>query len=96
MGWCQKPIGKNTGAKKEANQTHVEFARVQEQTLDRWLSSKNVNNEFKKLRQLILIVQFKECIHADIKTHLDERDVNSLEEAATTADDFALTHKLST
>ena len=34
-------------------------------------------------------------IHADIKTHLDERDINNLEEAATTADDFALTHKLS-
>ena len=27
-------------AKKESNQTHVEFARVQEQMLDRWLSSK--------------------------------------------------------
>ena len=36
-----------------------------------------------------------ECIHVDIKTHLDERDINNLEDAATTADDFALTHKLS-
>ena len=83
-------------AKKETNQTHVEFARVQEQMLDRWLSSKNVNNEFKQLRELVLIEQFKGCIHADIKTHLDERDINNLEDAATTADDFALTHKLST
>ena len=33
-------------AKKESNQTHVEFARVQEQMLDRWLSSKNVNENF--------------------------------------------------
>ena len=82
-------------AKKETNQTHVEFARVQEQMLDRWLSSKNVNNEFKQLRELVLIEQFKGCIHADIKTHLDERDINNLEDAATTADDFALTHKLS-
>ena len=63
--------------------------------LDRWLSAKNVNNEFKQLRELVLIEQFKGCIHADIKTHLDERDVNNLEDAATTADDFALTHKLS-
>ena len=64
-------------AKKESNQTHVEFARVQEQMLDRWLSSKNVNEDFKQLRQLVLIEQFKECIHANIKTHLDERDINN-------------------
>ena len=83
-------------AKKEPNQTHVEFARVQEQMLDRWLSSKNVNEDFKQLRQLVLIEQFKECIHANIKTHLDERDINNLEDAATTADDYALTHRLST
>ena len=82
-------------AKKESNQTHVEFARVQEQMLDRWLSSKNVNDNFKQLRQLVLVEQFKNCIHADIKTHLDERDINKLEDAATTADDYALTHKLS-
>ena len=63
--------------------------------LDRWLSSKNVNDEFKQLRQLVLIQQFKDCIHADIKTHLGERDINDLKETATTADDFALTHKLS-
>ncbi|PIK60809.1 hypothetical protein BSL78_02290 [Apostichopus japonicus] len=83
-------------AKKETNQTHVEFARVQEQMLDRWLSSKNVNNEYKQLRQLVLVEQFKSCIHADIRTHLDERDINNLEDAATMADDYALTHKLST
>ena len=39
-------------AKKESNQTHVEFARVQEQMFDRWLSSKNVNEDFKQLKQL--------------------------------------------
>ena len=82
-------------AKKETNQTHVEFTRVHEQILDRWLSCKNVNNELKQLRQLVFIEQFKDCIHADIKIHLDERDINNLEDAATTADDFAFTHKLS-
>ena len=82
--------------KKESNQTHVEFVRVQEQMFDRWLSSKNVNEDFKQLRQLVLIDQFKECIHANIKTHLDKRDINNLEDAATTADYYALTHRLST
>ena len=68
---------------------------MQEQMLERWLSSKNVNNEFKQHRQLVLIEQFKECIHADIKTHLDDRDINNLEDVATAAHDFSLTHKFS-
>ena len=74
-------------AKKESNQTHVEFARVQEQMFDRWLTSKNVNEDFKQLRQLVLIEQFKECIHTWMSV---------IEDAATTADDYALTHRLST
>ena len=82
-------------AKKQADQTHVEFARVQEQMLDRWLTSKNVNEDFKELRQLVLIEQFKLCVHADVKTHLDEREVKDVHNAATIADDYALTHKLS-
>ena len=82
-------------AKKESNQTHVEFARFQEQMFDRWLSSKNVNEDFKQLKQSVLIEQFKECIFANIKTHFVERDINNLEDAATTADDYALSHRLS-
>ena len=81
--------------RKQTNQIHVEFARVQEQILDRWLSSKNVNQEFNQLKQIVLIEQFKTCIHAEIKAHLDERDIDNLQDAATTADDYALTHKLS-
>ena len=49
-----------------------------------------MNNEVKQHEQ------FKGCIHADIKIHLDERDISNLEDAATTADDFTLTNKLST
>ena len=71
-------------AKKETKQTHVEFGRVQEQMLDKWLSSKNtVNNEFKQPRQLVLIEQFKNYVHAGIKTHLDKCDINNLEDAKT-------------
>ena len=75
-------------ARKQTNQTHVEFASVQEQMLERWLSSKNVNQEFKQLRQLVLIEQFKTCINAEIKTHLNERNIDNLHDAATTADDY--------
>ena len=43
-----------------------------------------------------MIEQFKECIHANTKTHLDERDINNLEDTAITADYYALTQRLST
>ena len=82
-------------SKRQDNQTHVEFARVKEQLFDRWLDSKEVGKDFGQLRQLILIEEFKKCIHSDVKTHLDESKIDILHEAATKADDYALTHKLS-
>ena len=81
--------------RKQPEQTHVEFARVKEQMLNRWLSSNEVKEDFGQLRQLILIEEFKQCVHVDIKTHLDESKIQNLSEAATRADDYALTHKLS-
>ena len=36
--------------------------------------------------------QFKQCVHSDIKTYLDENKVSSLAEANTMTDDYALTH----
>ncbi|PIK44195.1 hypothetical protein BSL78_18937 [Apostichopus japonicus] len=83
------------GGRKNDNQTHVEFARIKEQMFDRWLHSKDVGENFVKLRQLFLIEEFKRCIHPDIKTHIDERMIDTLHDAATKADDYALTHKLS-
>ena len=81
--------------KKSPDQTHVEFARSKENLLDRWLTSKEVKKDFDKLKELILVEEFKQCVHADIKTHLDETKVETVKNAATIADDYALTHKLS-
>ena len=47
---------------RDINQTFVEFARVKEQLFDRWCHSKKVNKDFEKLRQLILIEEFKRRI----------------------------------
>ena len=45
------------------------------------------------MKELILVEEFKRCVHADIKTHLDEQHAETLTEAATMADDYSLTHK---
>ena len=82
-------------SKKENEQTHVEFARTKEQLFDRWCSSKKIGSNHEKLRQLILVEEFKRCINSDIKSVLDEKQVETLEAAARLADDYALTHKVS-
>ena len=81
--------------RKEHVQTHVEFARTKEQLFDRWCSSKKVGSDHAKLRQLMLVEEFKRCINSDVKAFLNEREVENLETAARLADDYALTHKAS-
>ena len=81
--------------KKDSNQTHVEFARNKEQLFDRWCCSKKIDQNYDKLRQLMLVEEFKRCIQCDVKTFLDEKQVETLEEAARLADDYYLTHKVS-
>ena len=83
-------------SRQQADQTHVEFARVKEQMFDRWLGSKEIKDDFGQLRQLVMVEEFKGCVHADIKTHLDENatKIKTLHEAAVMADDYGLTHKL--
>ena len=80
---------------KESNQTYVEFARKKEQLFDRWCNSKKVNQNHENLRELMLIEEFKRCIHHDIRTFLDDQKAATTENASRLADDYALTHKSS-
>ena len=43
----------------------------------------------------MLIEEFKRCINSDVKSFLDEKEVETLENAARLADDYTLTHKVS-
>ena len=81
--------------RKEPNQTHVEFARTKEQLFDRWCSSKKVGSDHEKLRQLMLVEEFKCCINSDVRAFLNEKEVENLDVAARLADDYSLTHKTS-
>ncbi|KAK3086277.1 hypothetical protein FSP39_016214 [Pinctada imbricata] len=79
--------------KKFENQTYVEFAREKEDLFDQWFRSKKIPNSFDNLRQIILIEELKECVHQDLRTHLEDKNVKTLEEAAVLSDTYALTHK---
>ena len=81
--------------KKFDSQTFVEFAREKEDLCDQWLRSKNIDKNFDNFRQLILIEEFKRCVHQDLKTHLDDKDVKTINQAAVLSDSYELCHKKS-
>jgi len=78
--------------KKTEKQTYVEFGREKEMLFDRWCLSKNVNEDYVRLHQLVLIEEFKNCLPTELKTYVDEQKVESVHQAAMLADDYALTH----
>ncbi len=78
----------------EGGQTHEEFAREKENVFDRWLSSMKVD-DYDKLKQLVLVEEFKRSVSAEIRIHLDEQTFADLKSAAVLADGYALTHKKS-
>ena len=80
---------------KYDSKTHVEFAREKENLFNRWCHSKEIGQDFKKLKQMVLLEEFKDKVRPDIRSHLDEQKVDELEKAAIMADDYALTHKMS-
>ena len=79
--------------KKLEVQTYAEFARENEELCNRWCHSKEID-ELKKLRELILIEEFRQCVHSDIRSHLDDRKPETLVHAARLADEYAISHKI--
>jgi len=59
---------------------------------NRWYSSKEIAQDFVKLRQLILIEEFKGCLPTSIKMYIEEQKAESIQQAARLADDYSLTH----
>ena len=80
---------------KYDSKTHVEFARENENLFNRWCHSKEIGQDFKKLKQMVLLEEFKDKVRPDIRSRLDEQKMEELEKAAIMADDYALTHKMS-
>ena len=79
--------------RKQSSQTYVEFSRKQRTALEDWLRSKEVV-EFDSFKELVLLEQFKNCMPKEIKIHLEESEVSTLEDAATKADEYALVHRI--
>ena len=81
-----------TGLKYDTK-THVEFARGKENLFNRWCQE--IGQDFKKLKQMVSLEEFKDKVWPYIRSHLGEQKVGELKKAALTAGDYALTHKMS-
>ncbi|XP_068228003.1 uncharacterized protein [Palaemon carinicauda] len=84
---------KSRDLRKDLDTTFIEFARKKEQFFEDWLRSKEVDN-FDKLKELILIEEFKRMVSKDLKIHLEELKIDSLQEIAIAADEYSLAHRL--
>jgi len=87
--YCQKFRNR----KKQESQTCVEFTREKEALFDCCCSAKQVDKDYNKLRQLVLLEEFKKCFRSDVKMYIDEQKVDDLRQAAVLTDDYSLTHK---
>ena len=81
---------------KNINRTYVQFAQEKEQLFDRWCLSENINKDYTRLRDLVLLEEFKRCINNDICTFINEQKPKDLTTASRLADEYSLTHKFST
>ena len=75
---------------KTGNRTFTEFAQERAQLFDRWCASEKVNS-YEKLRELIFIEEFKNCLGTDIRTLVNDQKADKLMEAARLADNYSLT-----
>ena len=83
------------GSTKGDTQTYVEFPHEKERLFDRWCAFMGVEEDFKKLRELMILEEFKNCLPSEVKTYIEEQKTATLRQAAVQSDDYSLTHKTS-
>ena len=80
--------------RKADNDTYVEYVRDQERLFDRWCKSRKVDTK-EGLKNLVLLEDFKDNLPKEVRSHLDDLDIDDVKVAARRADDYVVTHKLS-
>lgn len=72
INWYLKPTDKFRACEKEDNQTCVEFACKKGVFFDKWYQASKVQ-DLSKLRELVLLEDFKTCPPEHIVTYLNEK-----------------------
>lgn len=64
--------------KKSNGETYIEFFLKTEPYFNRWNTSKGLEARHDKLKQLVLVEEFKRCVPDDVKRYLDERSFDDV------------------
>ena len=78
--------------RKDEGQTHIDFLRQKEKLFDRWLRSRGAVNDFGKLKNMILLEEFLNCVRPDVKMYMFDRGIEDVKIASKFADKYILTH----
>ena len=57
---------------KEADKTHVEFAREKKHLFDRWSMSEKNGTNFNNSKEMFLLEEFKSCVHLSVRNYITE------------------------
>ena len=96
MSWSLRPIGRKLGtAEKKMTRRMLNLLEKKNNYLTGGALQRKIGSDYPKLRQFMLVEEFKRCINSDVKSFLDEKKVTTLEKAARLADDYTLTHRVS-
>ena len=79
--------------KRTEKQTYVEFAAEKTTLFDRWCQSEGVNS-MGKLKELILVEDFRNCLPDNVSIYVAEQKAETISQAACLADQYALTHRV--
>ena len=72
MSWSLRPTGRTLGtAEKKMTRRMLNLLEQKSNKSDKRCSSKKICSDFSKLRQLMLVEEFKRCINSDVKSFLD-------------------------
>ena len=61
--------------------------------MDRWCAIEEIRKDYERLRQMILLEEFKNCVHPAIKNNIAEQKASTLSKAAEMTDEYFLSHK---
>ena len=76
---------------KEEKQTYLEFVKEKERLFNAWLRASKVMN-FEELRELVMLEEILNKVPYSLKMYLQEREVKTVNKAATLAENYRLTH----
>ncbi len=79
--------------KKEAAESYCDFVSRSAKAFDLWHVSESVGGDFEKLRELIILEDFKNKLPSNVRMHLEDQGTTQVRSAAELSDKFALIHK---